>query len=154
MYRLAAAALLSVVFAGCGTTGPADVLDTRLFVSDSIVHPLAPIEVRIEATNRSSRDVRVDSNVCPRVFRIVDVDGRIVGPPASLCHLAFAQPTVLAPGASFGVTYQWAGDDRNHFALPAGGYRLRGWIEHVPLGPVYSDEVRVRVVPSPDVTRR
>src|SRR5690554_3358431 len=98
MYRLAAAALLSVVFAGCGTTGPADVLDTRLFVSDSIVHPLAPIEVRIEATNRSSRDVRVDSNVCPRVFRIVDVDGRIVGPPASLCHLAFAQPTVLAPG--------------------------------------------------------
>jgi hypothetical protein len=149
MSRIVAVALLSAAFAGCGATDPADLLDTRLFVSDSTVHPLAPIDVRIETTNRSSRDVRVDSNACPRVFRIVDVDGQIVGPPTSLCALAFAQPTVLAPGASFGFTYQWAGDDRNYFALPEGEYHLRGWINHSPLGPVYSDDVRVRVVPSP-----
>jgi hypothetical protein len=137
---------LAVALGGCGISDPAELLDARILLSDSLVASSAPIEVRVEATNRSSTTVQVDSNGCPHVFRVEDDDGDIVGPPSPICAAVYVPPTTLLPGESISFTYQWSGDDLAHADLPAGEYRLRGWVLHPRLGRAYSDEVSVTVV--------
>lgn len=124
------AALLSVLaLATCDHgVAPALGVDVEVVLSEAVVSPSAPIEVRVEATNRGRQVVRISMNACPHLFEVRDASDRVVGPEPATCLAAVVPPRDLGPGETQVFEYMWSGLGSDRQVLPDGPYVIRGWI--------------------------
>ena len=146
--RLTSLCLAMLTLSGCQLTGPDDFVELDLAVSDSITVPGNPIRIDVAVTNRGESTVHVRASGCPPWFEVTDGEGQPVARWDSVLCLAVAlPPRELAPGESFGFSYDWGGDAPigSGNTLEAGTYNLRGRLWGLSGRHAYTEPVSVRV---------
>jgi hypothetical protein len=149
-WRVPALAALIAVVAGCGLLDPAD-LEVTVTLSESVLVADSSIRVEVRATNMGSDAVDIGGSGCPQVFEVRDLLGDVVGPQGVLCTLALVPPVRIEAGESFAFEYVWAGGSNGDPSarLPAGSYTIRGWVDPMTGGRVFSGSQSVQVMDAP-----
>ena len=129
----------------CSITGPADHLDARLTLDETVVTSGATSTAQIEVTNHGSEAIEIEAVTCPPRVLVFDDGGDQVGQPSVLCPAVLTAPAVLGPGATHTWTQGWFASDERGAALPPGTYRVQAWLATVGGDPVLTNRVAVSV---------
>ena len=109
---------------GCNST-TAPLRDASVVTSVERINGVTGVAtVTTTVRNEGIRTLTIETNPCPRRFRVETLSGARVALASQICS-AFSRPMSLAPGQSFSFTDRWDGAD-NTGAHVTGTYRVIG----------------------------
>jgi hypothetical protein len=144
------AALLGTT--ACGdVVGPGPEVELEVTLSQALVVPGENVTISIAVFNPGEHDVSLGDRCPPLGFRVIDEDGRRVGPAfnweSSFVCLGEVINTVPA-GESIVYAFLWSpyvDYGSSNTPLPPGMYRIYAGFAGEPLRPPFSDRVAIQV---------
>jgi hypothetical protein len=129
--RWSAAAVLLLAACRGQPTSPTAGLEVTASVAPAAARIGQTVSITVLLINHTDQLRTIETNQCGMLFRVMTLDGAVVGPAGRICA-AFSRPKTLVPGEQYVFTDQWSGDatgggpDGPLTFVKPGAYLVRG----------------------------